>query len=452
MNFLDRIRAGWKAFRFTGSVGTGWSAFLNRTAYDYAAAVGDGTKNSAVVAALSWIARNFPEAPVRVREYNPDGDLDSTTDPGALRLIQLVARPNAFLSGPLQWMATLVDYWVTGNACWVKVRGGPGGAVTELWWVPWSTIKPKWPTDGSTYISHYEYKPDGSTTIRIEPTDVVHFRYGIDPENIRVGRSPIYAVLREVFTDDEAANFSASLVRNMGVPGLVIIPPEGSVISQDDADTIKAKTKAAFGGDNRGEPLVMSALSDVKVLSFSPEQMNLRELRKLPEERITAVMGVPAIVAGLGAGLDRSTFANYAEAREAAYEENIIPTQRILSSDLDIQLLPDFVADPTKYAIDFDISKVRVLQEDQNGLWTRAGDAAAKGLITLSEFRAQVGLPVDDAIHNVYLRPFNVVEVPEDHIIEDPNEEPEEPEPEPVPAIPPTTEEVVTVEATPVGG
>jgi len=45
-----------------------------------------------------------------------------------------------------------------------------------------------------------------------------------------------------------------------------------------------------------------------------------------------------------------------------------------------------------------------------------------------------------------------VVEVPEDHIIEDPNEEPEEPEPEPVPAIPPTTEEVVTVEATPVGG
>lgn len=446
MRFADRVRAGWKAFRFSGSASQGWSAFLNRTRYDYAKEVGDGTKNSIVVAALTWIARNFPEAPVRVREFDNEGELVSTTDEGAVRMVKLIARPNTFLSGPLLWMATVIDYWVNGNAVWVKVRGGPGGAVTELWWVPWSLIKPKWPESGNEFISHYEYKPDGSTTIKVPIEDVVHFRFGIDPDNIRVGKTPLTSAIREVFTDDEAANFSASLVRNMGVPGLVIIPPEGAIVTEDDANTIKDRAKQTFGGDNRGDPLVMSATASVQVLSFSPEQMNLRELRKLPEERVTAVIGVPAIVAGLGAGLDRSTFANYSEAREAAYEENIIPTQRLFAATIDTQLLPDFVGEDRSegYATDFDISKVRVLQEDQNALWQRAGDAAAKGLITLAEFRSQVGLPVDDDLHAVYLRPFNVVEVPEDHVVEDPNaeeEEPEEPVAEPVPPVEPEDED-----------
>ena len=438
MRFLDRIRVGWKAFRFSGSVSSGWAAFLNRSAADIAKAVGDGSKNSIVVAALSWIARNFPEAPVRVREFDPEGELVSTTNEGAVRMVRLIAHPSKFIAGPLLMMATIVDFWVHGNAVWVKVRGGPGGAVTELWWVPWSLIKPKWPESGAEFISHYEYKPDGATAIRVEVTDVVHFRWGMDPDNIRVGRAPLTAVLREVFTDEEAAAFSSALVHNMGVPGLVIMPGEGSIITPDDADTIKDKARQSFGGDNRGEPMVLSATGKVQVLSFSPEQMNLRELRKLPEERVTGVMGVPAIVAGLGAGLDRSTFANYGEAREAAYEENIIPTQRIFAATIDTQLLPDFVGEDAAegYATDFDISKVRVLQEDQNALWERAGGAAAKGLITLSEFRTQVGLPVDDALHAVYLRPFNVVEVPEQHVIEDPNE-PTEPPAEETPAVEP---------------
>ena len=99
-----------------------------------------------------------------------------------------------------------------------------------------------------------------------------------------------------------------------------------------------------------------------------------------------------------------NTFANYAEAREAGYEENIIPTQRVLSAELLHQGLGDFVADLAIYVVDFDTSDVRVLQEDENKLWTRLGDAAAKGLIPLSDFRRGVGLPVDDQLHDVYLR------------------------------------------------
>ena len=106
--------------------------------------------------------------------------------------------------------------------------------------------------------------------------------------------------------------------------------------------------------------------------------MDLKALRRIPEERVTAVFGLPAIVAGLGAGLDRSTFANFKEAREAAYESNIIPTQRLLGAELKTQLLADFVGETDTWDLEFDLARVRVLQEDEDAKHTRArGDFAA---------------------------------------------------------------------------
>ena len=417
MTIFQRIRGGIKAFAmvFTGRTTSGlWSAALGRTKYDLQA-IGDGTGNSIVQATLGWIARNFPEAPIRIREKDDKGEWSTTDDPGAIRMVEVLRNPNAYFSGILLWMATIVDFWVHGNAFWVKVRGGPGGAITELWWIPWGLVEAKWPKDGSEYLSHYIYKPDSQHEIRVEVEDAVHFRYGLDPDNTRIGRSPITSVLHEVFTDEEAASFTATLLRNLGVPGVIITPDDAeTIIGGTDADDLKATFKDRFSGASRGEPMITSAKVKVQVLSFSPQQMDLRALRRIPEERISAVTGVPAIVAGLGAGLDRSTFANFGEAREAGYEENLIPTQRILASQIDRQLTPEFVADPNNFLTDFDTTEVRVLQEDQNALWTRAADAAAKGLITLAGFKQQVGLEVDPEKDAYFLRAFNVVAVPED--------------------------------------
>jgi hypothetical protein len=146
----------------------------------------------------------------------------------------------------------------------------------------------------------------------------------------------------------------------------------------------------------------------VDVLSFSPEKMNLKDMRRVPEERITATLGIPAIVVGLGAGLDRSTFANYAEARESAYESFIIPNQRRFAADLKSQLLPDF-GDTAGVAIQFDTSGVRVLQEDENAKAQRWINLVNGGLAMVSEGRNAVGLPVEPE-HDVFLRPANLIE------------------------------------------
>lgn len=380
-----------------------WSGVWGATR-KYIREVGDGTGSSTVMAPLLWIARTFPEAPPALwRQSTDSAQEEQVRDHPLLRLLQ---RPNGFYTGRILWMATLADWCVDGNAYWLKLRTGTG-QVSELWWVPSLLIEPKGnQDDASVFVDHYEYTPN-VTPIKVDPSDVVHFRFGLDAGNPRKGYSPLKSILREVFTDDEAAAFTASLLQNMGVPGLIVSPDGDGMPSQEDVEFTKAYFKEMFSGDKRGEPLVMSGPTKVQQFGFSPEQLLLKELRRIPEERVTAVLGVPAIVAGLGAGLDRSTFTNYTEAREAAYEQNIIPTQGILSEDIRFQLLSDFVGeDVWTWRFGFDLSKVRVLQEDVFRQAQRLDLGFRGGWVTRAEARRPMGLEVRDT-DDVYMLPLN---------------------------------------------
>ena len=156
----------------------------------------------------------------------------------------------------------------------------------------------------------------------------------------------------------------------------------------------------------------MSGPTKVAQFGFSPEQLVLRDLRMIPEERVTAVLGVPAVVAGLGAGLVRSTFTNMAEAREMAYESNIIPTQRCLAEDIRFQLLTDFMAEEEiwSWRFGFDLSKVRVLADDEDKHWRRLDVGVRGGWAEVAEARREVGLEVRDA-DRVFLRALNLAQV-----------------------------------------
>lgn len=405
---------------------------LGSTRFNFQGQVGDGRGSSIVMSIGLWLARAFPEAPIRVQLVNRDGDLETVRDH---EMVKLIRRPNPYYSGILMWMATILDWVITGNAYWIKVRAGAGRVtdrVVQLWWVPSFLMEPAWPEDvrgqaSEEFISHYDYTP-GAKPIAVPTWNVVHFRYGIDPQNIRKGLSPLASLFREIFTDNEAANYTASILRNAGAPGLVVAPAEkdAEMPAGADLEEMKGEIRARFGGDNRGEPIVFRRPTQITQFGYSPEQMNLRNIRKIPEERVTAIFGIPAVVIGLGAGLDRSTFANYSEAREAAYESNVIPTQRLFAEDIRNQLLPDF-ADIEKQEVDFDISHVRVLQVDQNALFDRLKNATGGAFMKVNEARAAAGLdPLEGDNGEVLLVPISVVPTSADDLL--PSDVPPEPQ------------------------
>lgn len=413
MSLKDRMDFALKAFSMSFPRQMGYSTYslLPRTRYDYGRDVGQGLGNTAVLACLGWLMRNFPEAPIRLRKRVADGLDDvpaSSSGPGYM--LTLLEYPNDFYSGSLMDAALVLDYASTGNAYQVKERNS-SGRVVRLWWIPKILIRPRWypnPTgDQSGYIDWYEYNPNG-IPYRVEVDDVIHHRDGLDPRNGREGLSKMAALAREIFTDDEASNFSATLLANLGVPGVILSPKDTGSASSNrltDPEGVKQQFMLKFGGDKRGEPLVLTSPTDVTTLSFNPQQLALKDLRRIPEERVSAILGVPAIVAGLGAGLDHATYANYGEAREAGYQEGIIPTHRTFDADYKVQLLNEFVGDITDYVVDHDYSEVKALQEDQGKLWERNTKALVSGGITRRIFKLNIG-EEPDKTDDVYYLPI----------------------------------------------
>lgn len=379
-------------------------ATLGATHQDFREAVGDPGTNSLMVAIIKWQQRVFPEAPmvVRLRQANGDEPKKLADHP----LAQLLDRPNPVYSGLLLWSATIADFTLSGNAYWRKIRSA-GGRVVQLWWVPSYMLEPRWPDDGSAFISHYDYTVDGQI-YHIDRDDIVHFPDGMDPANPRKGLSGIVSLMREIGTDNEAANYTASLLRNMGVPGALIAPDGTAILTPDDAEEIKAGFQQRFSGDRRGEPMVMSTAAKVTAFGFDPKQMDVAMLRRIPEERISAVLGIPAIVVGFGAGLARSTFANFSEAREAAYESNVIPTQRLFAAQVQTQLVPDF-GDPASLFVEHDYANVRVLQANVDDVHKRAREDLLAGGITVNQFLARIGeKPLPDVNGDVVYMPVGV--------------------------------------------
>jgi HK97 family phage portal protein len=382
---------------------------LARTKFDYAKEVGTGVDASVVMAPIQWIQRAFPDARLRVtkRQKGQVEEIDKHPLPA------LIDAPNPFYTGAHLWAATLFSSLTAGNAYWLKVKT-IAGKVVQLWYVPHWAITAKWPHDGMEFISHYEYRPGGGQVMRLEPEDVVHFRHGIDPTNTRLGVSPLHSVIREIFMDLEASNFVASLLKNSGVPGVVISPDGDVTVAPDDAKAVKAWFTEEFGGDRRGGPLVMAAKTKVQQYGFSPQQMDLSVVRNVAEERVCAALGIPAAVVGFGSGLETAKVgATMNELRRLAWINGVIPLHRAFALELRRSLLPDFrlpLMTP-ETVVDFDFSEVTALEEDLNERAKRLDIGVKGGWVQVAEARAAMGFDVDES-HRIFLRGLTVIEVP----------------------------------------
>jgi HK97 family phage portal protein len=372
--------------------------------------IGDGSGNSAVTACLNVLATSFAEPQLQiVKRDQTFGDREvNHTHP----LAELFRRPNPFMSHNLMSHYIVLALNTNGDAFLYKNRNARG-EVVEL--VPLMPHLVEVRGNENKLITHYEYYTYGKGEfVKLDVEDMVHIRQGIDPNDHRRGHAPLKSVLREILGDESAGQFTTALLNNMAVPGVVLTPRSDGYggPTKEEAESISAMYKEKFGGANRGAPMVLSGAMNVEVVSFTPDQMKLAELRRIPEERVSAVLGVPAILAGLGAGLNSATYNNTKELKEFFTEQKLVPMWRTVANELTHQLLiPDF--QDKNLMCDYDIQSVRALQTDVDNLYKRVNMGVNGGWITIGEARQVVGLEVDNS-HDVYLRPLNMIQVDTD--------------------------------------
>jgi hypothetical protein len=151
--------------------------------------------------------------------------------------------------------------------------------------------------------------------------------------------------------------------------------------------------------------MVISKPTEIKEFGFSPQQMDTRALRRVPEERVSAVLGIPAIVLGFGVGLEHATYANYRTALRAAWDNCVLPTQKQIAAVLEHQLLPEFEQNTESFDVAFDNSEVDALKENVNDQVAREIAMYVNGIKKLSEVRTEFDLDVTPEDEVYYVTP-----------------------------------------------
>jgi HK97 family phage portal protein len=361
-----------------------------------------------IMAPIMWIMRTFPEAEPAVERKMGSKPWRAVDDHA---LIDILRNPNSGYDGACLFQATVLSYLIDGNAYWIK-RRNVFGAVLEYWYVPHWLIEPKW--EGDDFISYYDYRPFNAPPERLAPSEVVHFRFALDPKNTRKGLSQIRTLMREVYTDEEASSFSSSILRNMGAPGVLVSPKGSDLPLQEDVEAVKKYLKEQFRGENRGEPLVFGAPTDVVQFGFDPNRLTLGNLRDIAEERVCAALGLPAAIVGFGSGLQSTKVgATMRELRRLAWVQCITPLQLSVSRQLTRETLPDF--EPTltwRWRVRFDTSGVSAFQEEETEKTKRVTAAVSAGIMRVDVAQEALGLEVDES-QKVYLRPTAAMPVEE---------------------------------------
>lgn len=365
-----------------------------------AARSGPAWENSCVAIGLDWIVANFPQADLVVEESDASGAWSRVDDDP---MVALLADPTpSFGAYDFHglWAGALLSCLCDGNGYWLKARDATD-AVRELWWVPHDSIIPfrPSPTSPDYYYLYRVFLPGRTEPVVqvYDPRDVVHFKHGPpDPCDDLKACAPLRRCLNEVATDTEVGAYTAAVLYNRGVPGIVAIFEDRKQFTQPQIDDIKDGLKRSFTGRNRGDTAVITGPIRLEYPGASPDDMALDKISRIPEARLCAALGIPPMILGLSVGDTQKSYANQAQAERQAWRR-LRAVQGRMAEAIYRQLLPDFRGeDRSRYRVGWDYTGVEALQDDRDAAARRSVTLYQGGVALRSEARKMVGLPPDE--------------------------------------------------------
>lgn len=146
--------------------------------------------------------------------------------------------------------------------------------------------------------------------------EVAHWTPIPDPLSRWRGMSWMTPVLREINADVAMTQHRQAFFDNAATPNMLLKYQQK--LNQSQLDSIRDRWRARYSGpQGAGATVVLDEGADFTVVGSTFDKMQFGTLQAAGEARIAAAAGVPAIVAGLQAGLDAATYSNYAMAMRA---------------------------------------------------------------------------------------------------------------------------------------
>ena len=366
----------------------------------------EGYKRNAVVySAVREIARTAPSARLQVHKRLGQGQTEiQEADP----IQGLLDFPNPGQSH-YDFLETLITYLnLDGNAYIIRER--EDGLTTAMWLPRPDLMSAVVDSRKSIFEANallgYAYTAQNGEKLYFLPEDVIHIKYPNpnDPHGgMGRGHPPLMAAAADADNDNNQTSFIKQFFKNGAVPSGII--KSKNILDDTEVKRIQSRIGEQYAGEtNWHKVMVLDADAEYQQTGLNLDEMVFPDLRAISETRICAAFKVPPVLIGVKAGLDAATYSNYALARRALWEDNIIPTTTKLAEALTRALSDELEADVIIVA---DYSGVVALQDDRTNRFARANQAVSGGWITVNEARREVGLsPLPIGVGDVLYRPL----------------------------------------------
>lgn len=392
------------------------SGFLSGSSQNWKAKAGKVYDNSVVAAAIEYLSGGIDAGPRLVVERPIRGTKGREWLEVDDHFLPSVVESGVVMTASQLYAGVVISLVTSGNAYWLKIRNNSGVLI------------------GFAYLAHYRVTPMGDKDFgdrqagafpityyqiddrEIDPTEIVHFRWGMDPDRPGCGKSPIDASLREVCTDNEASTLTQTLLERGGVLGQVLSPSSPPAESRRVAtpspgqmNETAAIIRMSMTGDSATTLIPIPFDLKVQNVGFKPSELALDKQRQMSLERILSPLGIDPMVLGLPS--QSKTFSNFEEANEAAVRRALLRILSIVGKELTSQcLLIDFEKRVQRFSsnrVSWDLSEVPALQVDLDLLNQRIRENFKADLITRAEGREELGYTwdtEDDRYHSEIMR------------------------------------------------
>lgn len=379
-------------------------------------------KQALIFRCVSMIANSVAEAPLRVMQEAEPEPRELPTH----RMRRLITRPNPRM-GESRFMSLVTMTLATSGFCVVQKVRSEAGIPVELWPLRSDLL---YPMPRSHRAPDWEYRVkrvtpeewDGPISDNgfpvIEGRNAIVITWADRPDQAPTGIGPLEIALREWGLLNDLQDFLKSYIASGVMPrwGLKITKEGGlgkGEPARAAAELIREMWAGRFMGMNRRDPRDVPLLETVEPvrLDDSLEDMALVGLRNVSELAICQAFGIHPTMVAQYFGLEHSTYSNAETYKQSYYEETIVPLWSRIDDALTFGLLADIEPDPSIF-IQFDTDDIAALQEDINAKRDHYLRALQAGAITRADYKRTIGIPADEQADNVYLLPFNVVEVP----------------------------------------
>lgn len=211
-------------------------------------------------------------------------------------------------------------------------------------------------------------------------SDVRHIRMW-NPIDDWYGMSPIEAGAYAIDQNNESMSWMQSLLQNSARPSGALTVKDSGTLSDDNFNRLKAQIEEQYSGSsNAGRPMLLEGGLEWQQMGLSPTDMGILETKFSSSRDIALAFGVPPQLLGIPGD---NTYANYAEARLAFWEDTALPLLSMIMDDWNAWL-----AGPLGVEIRPDVDAIPAIAEKRLKMWEMAN---ASTDLTINERRALKG-------------------------------------------------------------